>query len=671
MPHSPEAIDSPPVSQPSSPLGMQPWSREEDAVLLRHALHCGTKQWGELGRSGQLNRSNKSCCNRYIFLRRKFTHRFRESCLRNHLGGAAFLQHASSDGDSQPIFCPDFQLQQQRSEGVCSAALAFGGLSFDECTAVFFAPNARCCRQTASLNLSSVASPPPPSQAAVSATAAAFIAEFPGSHEAFPVAAASNAAQRHALKRPRDECPTLGATQQPLLGGRESWLMREGVVREGVVREGVVREGVVPGGIVRGGVACSTERRHESVAEQFEQQGESSRVQQQAADEALLEALLQQEHRQQQPGGARSRAQWVFWPRVGSESALPDDVLLGFSSDEPAFKQRAALSAPPPTQPHAPPPAPMPSQLAALPSCASFFGDSTPCRGNFAPCIGDFAVHREEWLRVASESALPDDVLLGLCCEVPASTQRAALSAPAPAQPFTAPMPSPLAGLPGPTPGCTSRCLTAMLAWSTCGTQEQEYLDACINMLGNINNTDNMNNTDNTDNTDKHSDKDSGALFLDTPVAHVLLGGSALTVPLTSGPQAERPAAPGSAGTAPRAAGTAPRAAGTAPRAAGTALPEWAEEQGGTGEGGAERHRQQQYLAQEGVLAQWKPRQYLELDRMLSLPPQQPQLVSQPPPQLLPKPLLQLPISASWLPVPSQHPRAPLNAHSTLRGSHM
>ncbi|CAI5942759.1 unnamed protein product [Closterium sp. NIES-64] len=574
---------------------MQPWSREEDAVLLRHALHCGTKQWGELGRSGQLNRSNKSCCNRYIFLRRKFTDRFRESCLGNHLGGAAFLQHASSDGDSQPIFCQDFQ-QQQRPEGVCSAALAFGGLSFDECTAVFFAPNARCCRQTASLNLSSVASPPPPSQtASVSATAAAFIAEFPVSHEAFPVAAASNAARRRALKRPRDECPTLGATQQPLLGGRESWLVRggvvrggvvrggvvregvvrEGVVREGVVREGVVREGVVPGGIVRGWVACSTERRHQSVAEQFEQQGESSRVQQQAADEVLLEALLQQEHRQQQPGGARSRAQRVFWPRVGSESALPGDVLLGFSSNEPAFKQRAALSAPPPTQPHAPLPAPMPSQLAALPSCASFFGDSTPCCGNFAPCIRDFAVHREEWLRIASESALPDDVLLGLCCEVPTSTQRAALSAPAPAQPFTAPMPSPLAGLPGPTPGCTSRCLTAMLAGSTCGTQEQEYLDACINMLGNINNS------------DKHSDKDNGTLFLDTPVAHVLLGGGALTVPLTSGPQAERPAAPGSAGTA--------------PRAAGTALPEWAEEQGGTLEGGAEWHRQQQYLAQEGM----------------------------------------------------------------------
>ncbi|CAI5504609.1 unnamed protein product [Closterium sp. Naga37s-1] len=522
MPHSPEAINSPPVSQPSSPLGMQPWSREVGCEAV----------------------SRKE------------------------------------------------RLEENHSQ------LMMATLSFPSLTPTAGGRGAAPPR--AALRHEAVGPPPPSQTASVSATAAAFIAEFPVSHEAFPVAAASNAARRRALKRPRDECPTLGATQQPLLGGRESWLVRggvvrggvvrggvvrggvvregvvrEGVVREGVVREGVVREGVVPGGIVRGGVACSTERRHQSVAEQFEQQGESSRVQQQAADEALLEALLQQEHRQQQPGGARSRAQRVFWPRVGSESALPGDVLLGFSSDEPAFKQRAALSAPPPTQPHAPLPAPMPSQLAALPSCASFFGDSTPCCGNFALCIRDFAVHREEWLRIASESALPDDVLLGLCCEVPASTQRAALSAPAPAQPFTAPMPSPLAGLPGPTPGCTSRCLTAMLAGSTCGTQEQEYLDACINMLGNINNT------------DKHSDKDNGALFLDTPVAHVLLGGSALTVPLTSGPQAERPAAPGSAGTA--------------PRAAGTALPEWAEEQGGTLEGGAEWHRQQQYLAQEGM----------------------------------------------------------------------
>ncbi|CAI5937365.1 unnamed protein product [Closterium sp. NIES-64] len=545
MPHSSEAVDSPPVSQPSSPLGMQPWSREEDAVLLRHALQCGTKQWGELERSGQLKRSNKSCCNRYIFLRRKFTQHFDESFLRNHLGGAAFLQGVLLDGDSSQLLCRDF-LQQQSPERVGSAALAFGGLSFDECTAVFFAPNARCCRQAPSLNLSSLASPPASQAASVSATAAASIAEFPVSH---PVAAATNAAPRRALKRPRDDSPTLGA-QQPLLGGRESCF--------------------VPRKLVRGGVLRSTERR-QSVAELFEQQGASSRAQ--AADESLLEALLQEEHRQQQQGGVGS----VLWPRVGSESALPDDVQLGCSSDKPASRQRAAPSAPPPTQPHEALAASMPSQVAALPGTAPCFGNSTPCCGDFAPCIGDFAVHREEWLRVASESALPDDVLLGLCCEDPASAQRAPLSAPAPAQPFAAPMPSPLAGLPGPVCGSASRHVTAMLAGSTCGTQEQEYLDACFDVLGNITNT---------DNNDKHSGRDNGALFLDTPVAHVLLGGSALTVPLASGPQAEGPAIP---------------------RAAATALPEWAEEQGAVGEGVAKGHRQQQFLTQEGVLAQWKP----------------------------------------------------------------
>ncbi|CAI7895405.1 unnamed protein product [Closterium sp. NIES-53] len=132
MPHSSEAADSPPVSQPSSPLGMQPWSREEDAVLLRHALQCGTKQWGELERSGQIKRSNKSCCNRYIFLRRKFTHHFRESFLRNHLGGAAFLQDVLLDGDSSQLLCQDFHHQQQEKQQrggrlFCRTSLRRGG----------------------------------------------------------------------------------------------------------------------------------------------------------------------------------------------------------------------------------------------------------------------------------------------------------------------------------------------------------------------------------------------------------------------------------------------------------------------------------------------------------------------------------------------------------------
>ncbi|CAI5461954.1 unnamed protein product [Closterium sp. Yama58-4] len=446
--------------------------------------------------------------------------------------------------------------------------------------AVFFAPNAPCRHQPPSLDLSSVASPPPASQSAsVSATAAAFTTGFPVSHEASPVAFASNAALHRALKRPRDDSPTLGA-QSPLLGGRESWLVQRGLLRRGVVRGGVVQSGVV-----RGGVVCNTERWHQSVAEEFEQQGESSGVQQ-ASEEALLEALLlQEEHRQQQHGGARSRAQRVLWPRVGSESALSDDVLLGCSSNDPAFIQRSALLAPPPTtQPHAALAAPPPPQLAGL--------------SGSAPCIGDFAVQPVQWLRVGSESALSDDVLLGLCCEEgPASAQLAALSAPPPTQSLAAPMPLPIAGLPGPAPGSTSRCLTPMLAGSTCGTQEQEYVDACINMLTNINNTDNNAITNSNDkHSDKQSDKDISALFLDTPLAHVLLGGSPLAMPLASGPQVEGP-------------------------------------------------------------------------------PHQSQLHSQPLPQILPKlfpkQLLQLPTPAPGLSVPCQHPRAPLNAHSTPRGAHM
>ncbi|CAI7763555.1 unnamed protein product, partial [Closterium sp. NIES-53] len=351
-----------------------------------------------------------------------------QQVLLKHLEDAAFLQHVSLEGHNQPLYCQDFkqqhqhQLQQQhwrRAEGVGSAELAFGGLSFDECTAVFFTPNVRCHHLAFSPvppNLSPFASSPPASQAphfasqaaTFSAAAAnASTSEFSLAHDAFPVAAASTAAAvRRPLKRPRDDCTSLGA-DQPLLGGRESWW-----VRGGAVRGGVVRGGVVCGGMVCRGMVCCTQRRRQSVAEQFQQQGESSRMQQQAADEALLEALLWEERGQQQQGGVRSRAQRVLWPRVGSKSALPDDVLLGCSSDEPAFMQRAALSAPPPTRPHAELPAPTPSQFAAPPASTFCVGNSTLCCGDFAPCIGDFG---EGWPRVGSESALPDDVLLGVC----------------------------------------------------------------------------------------------------------------------------------------------------------------------------------------------------------------------------------------------------------------
>ncbi|CAI5978833.1 unnamed protein product [Closterium sp. NIES-65] len=541
MSHSSEAVDS----QSASP-GMQPsWTREEDAVLLRHVLQCGTKQWGELERSGQLKRSNKSCCNRYIFLRRKFTDRFHQNFLRKHLGAAAFSRPLIPlDGHSQPLLCQDFkQQQQQRSEGVGAVALTFGGLSYKECVMAFLAPNARCCLLATPPNLSSLATPPPASQTpfpasetAVLSAAAASTTEFPFSRDAVPVAAASSAAAlRRAVKRPRDDCIGRGddcvgrgddcvgrgadcvgrGADQRLPGGCDSRLVRSGLVRDG---------------LVQGGMVSSTERRHQSaVAEQFEQQGASSSVQQ-AADEALLEALLQEERRQLQQGGAGSRAQRVLWPRVGSESALPDDVLLGFSCEDPAFTQRAALSVPPPTQPPKPLPSPLPPQLAAPPGSAFCIGNSTPC--------ADFAVQRVDWPHVASESArdLPHDVLLG----DRTSAQRAALSAPPPTQPL-APLPtamaSPLAALPGSAPGSTSSCI------------------------------------------------------------------------------AEGPAPPGAAGPPPGAAGPPPGAAGPPSRAAGSAVAEWAAEQGGAGEAGADWHRQQQGLTQEATLAQWKACGCVELDR--------------------------------------------------------
>ncbi|CAI7868810.1 unnamed protein product, partial [Closterium sp. NIES-54] len=644
MPQSSEVVNSPPSQ--SASLGMQPWShedvhavclepctstlamllafttshsrwhslaltRQEDAVLLRHALQCGTKQWGDLGRGGQLKRSNKSCCNRYIFLRRKFTHRFRNNFLRKHLEDAAFLQHVSLEGYNQPLYCQDFkqqhqhQLQQQhwrRAEGVGSAELAFGGLTFDECTAVFFAPNVRCHHLAfppVPPNLSPFASPPPASQAPhfasqaatfSAATANASTSEFSLAHDAFPIAAASTAAAvRRPLKRPRDDCTSLGADQL-LLGGRESRWMRGGAVRGGVVCGGMVYRGMV----------CCTQRWRQSVAEQFQQQGESSRVQQQAADEALLEALLWEERGQQQQGGVRSRAQRVLWPRIGSKSALPDDVLLGCSSDEPALMQRATLSAPPPTRPHAELPAPTPSQFATPPASTFCVGNSALCCGDFAPCIGDFG---EGWPRVGSESALPDDVLLGVCCEDRAFTQCSAPSAAPPTQPraaLPAPMPSLLAAPPSSALESMSSGMTRTLDGSAGAMQELEYLDARIAMLGN------GNSSNHNHSNDKENDNGNCALFLDTPVAHMLLDGRTLTVHLGSEPQQQALAAPG---------------------AAGADQPEWAVEQGGTWEGDAQRHQHRQLKGcgcgeLERILSHHQPLLPLSQIPMLSAPTQ-------------------------------------------------
>ncbi|CAI5461958.1 unnamed protein product [Closterium sp. Yama58-4] len=677
MPHSSEAIDSP-VSQSLSP-SVQQWTREvgcEKSVQKRisqglPSLNTSPLLW--------------PCVDG-----RKFTDHFRQYFLRKHLGAAAFPQHIPFDGHSQPLFCQESNQQQQQQqqqwqqpEGIGGSA--FGGLSYDECMTAFLAPNASFSLPEAPPYLSSLASPvlasqapppasqapPPASQAATFAAPAASTSEIPFSHgavpmhavpmhavpmhavpmhavpmHAVPVDAASSAAALHRpLKRLRDDCAGLAA-HQALLRGRDSGLV-----------------------LLRRGMACNTERQRQSAAEQFEQQEESSRVQQ-AAEEAFLEALLQEEeHRQQQQGGVASRVKRVEWPRVRSESAHPDGVLLGFSGDDPALMQHAALSAPPPTLPHEVLPTPMPPQLAAPPG----FGNSTLAR-----CIGDFAGKALDRPRVGSESALPDDVLLGCSGEVPASTQCAALSAPPPTLPLsslpTAMLPR-LAALPGSTPcvgdfavqpgewpcesalpdsvllsGFSSKdlafmqrpapsvpppthphaalpttmpsqvpsppdpslrgsssCITGAHAGSACGTQEQEHVDACVNAFGN------------GDYTGSNATNYDYALFLTTPLAHVLLGGSALTMPVASEPQQQALAAPG-------AAGTAHAATGATRGAAGAAVAEWAVEQGGTGEAGAELHGQQHCLDQEAMLAQC-----LELERILLLPQHQPQTATVPP----------------------------------------
>ncbi|CAI7755365.1 unnamed protein product [Closterium sp. NIES-53] len=552
---------------------------QEDAVLLRHALQCGTKQWGDLGRSGQLKRSNKSCCNPFLNTSarlwpcvddRKFTHRFRNNFLRKHLEDAAFLQHVSLEGYNQPLYCQDFkqqhqhQLQQQhwrRAEGVGSAELAFGGLSFDECTAVFFALNVRCHHLAfppVPLNLSPFASPPPASQAPHFASQAATFSaaapnaptsEFSLAHDAFPVAAASTAAAVHRpLKRRRDDCTSLGA-DQPLLGGRESRWMRGGAVRGGAVRGGVVRGGVVCGGMVCRGMVCCTQRRRQSVAEQFQQQGESSRVQQQAANEALLEALLWEERGQQQQGGVRSRAQRLW----------------GFHSLHWGFRRGLAA----------------------------------------------------RWVGECSSRQRAAGSVLGVCCEDPAFTHCSAPSAAPPTQPraaLPAPMPSLLAAPPGSALGSMSSGMTRTLDGNAGAMQELEYLDACIAMLGN------GNSSNHNHSNDKENDNGNCALFLDTPVAHMLLDGRTLTVHLGSGPQQQALAAPG-------AAGAAPGAAGAAPGAAGADQPEWAVEQGGTWEGDARWHQHRPLKGcgrgeLERILSHHQPLLLLSQTPMLSAPTQ-------------------------------------------------
>ncbi|CAI5995279.1 unnamed protein product [Closterium sp. NIES-65] len=66
----PSLFSAPPHDPLSSP-SPSPLFSQEDATLLRHALRYGTRQWGALEKSSLLpHRDNKSCCNRFLFLKK-------------------------------------------------------------------------------------------------------------------------------------------------------------------------------------------------------------------------------------------------------------------------------------------------------------------------------------------------------------------------------------------------------------------------------------------------------------------------------------------------------------------------------------------------------------------------------------------------------------------------
>ncbi|CAI5932116.1 unnamed protein product [Closterium sp. NIES-65] len=289
--------------------------------------------------------------------------------------------------------------QQQQRQGAVSPesqppALSFGGLSFDECRSVFLSPNAR---SSTDMHVPSLWIPPSASHAAVLTAAAAAnapfsISSFSAATSPSKVAAVPNATPgSNAAVLPNNAMVTNTATYAassaalslPMKRAREEF---SALTMDPPLLVDASREEL--------GLPRRVAQRPQSFEELLQLHGE--RCHQQRAlwpgvglERAWLGHLLLQERYQQQ--GETSAVQRVLWPRVGSEGALPDDVLLGFSNDDPAFIQRSALSAPPPTQPHAALPAPMPSQLAARPYSAPCIDDSKPCIGDSKPCCGDVA----------------------------------------------------------------------------------------------------------------------------------------------------------------------------------------------------------------------------------------------------------------------------------------
>ncbi|GJP41035.1 hypothetical protein CLOM_g680, partial [Closterium sp. NIES-68] len=312
-----------------------------------------------LGRSGQLKRNNKSCCNRYIFLRRKFVQRFQQNLLREYLGGAAFPQrHQQHHHHHQ-------QRQQDGAPGSTSPALTFGGLSFDECRSVFLSPNAR--RPTAQASLAAAFSAAAASHAAALSTAhanpsSAVVLGTAPSHGAPSRAAAFSTAAADPIvatcaaaasvssaglfnaafpNKAAAAVSSAAAPNLPMKRAREDWA--------GLMVDQSLSD------LAGSGWARRTLRHSQSLKDNFRQQGWES-----------------------------SSMQAALWARVGSESALPDDVLLGSSCEDPHFNVSHAplpvpLPAPLSAQPQALLSAPLPTQLAARTDSvteriSSFFG---------------------------------------------------------------------------------------------------------------------------------------------------------------------------------------------------------------------------------------------------------------------------------------------------------
>ncbi|CAI6006271.1 unnamed protein product [Closterium sp. NIES-64] len=297
MLHSSEAIDG------SASPSLNAWSREEDAVLLRHVLQCGTKQWGELERSGQLKRSNKSCY-------------------------ANTLPTATADV-------------------ACEPALAVVDVACN----------------LAALSTAAVAS------AAVSNATAAFCK----------------------LMRETSLCthPAEVVREEPLCTDPAEVVREEPLCTDPAE---VVREETLctlctnPAEVVRGarcrgranvmrGVLCCSDPAAPSLPNKRPRDGFTGPV---AA--APVPGSTMQRPQSLESGcarqGKRSRVHPALWPRVGSESALPDDVLLGVSTGEAGYSTPCATC-----------PVPLTSQVAVLTGTRA---GSLPVRASAAGVVSKF-----------------------------------------------------------------------------------------------------------------------------------------------------------------------------------------------------------------------------------------------------------------------------------------